>query len=99
MLAAAMCRVVGVPSRTAVGLIYANTRRGPVMAFHMWTEVWVRKQWVPIDATLGRGFVGATHIKISDQSWHNTRSQTPLLPFVRVVGKLSIEVLEVSAKN
>jgi hypothetical protein len=96
MLAAAMCRAVGVPSRTAVGLIYADTRRGPVMAFHMWTEVWVQGQWVAIDATLGRGFVGADHIKISDQSWHETRSQTPLLPFVRVVGKLSIDVVQAS---
>jgi hypothetical protein len=51
---------------------------------------------VAIDATLGRGFVGADHIKISDQSWHDTRSQTPLLPFVRVVGKLSIEVVQAS---
>ena len=43
MLAAAMCRAAGVPSRTAVGLIYANDRRnGPVMAFHMWVEVWVK---------------------------------------------------------
>src|SRR5262249_38262686 len=42
MLAAAMCRAEGVPSRTAIGLIYADTKQGPVMGFHMWTEVWIQ---------------------------------------------------------
>jgi hypothetical protein len=95
MLAAAMCRAVGLPSRTATGLVYANTPKGPAMAFHMWTEVWVKGQWVPIDGTLGRGYVGATHIKITDQSWHDTRTLTPLLPVARVVGKVTIEVVSV----
>jgi hypothetical protein len=94
MLMAAMCRAEGVPSRTALGLVYANVdKHGPVFAFHMWTEVWVRGQWVPLDATLGQGYVGATHLKITDHSWHDTRSMTPLLPVLRVLGKLSIEVV------
>jgi hypothetical protein len=100
MLSAAMCRAAGVPSRTALGLVYVDDRaRGPVMGFHMWTEVWIKGQWIPIDATLGRGYVGATHLKITDHSWFNTNSLTPLLPVVRVLGKLNIEVLEVSGKN
>jgi transglutaminase-like putative cysteine protease len=95
MLTAAMCRAEGVASRTAVGLIYADTdKQGPVFAFHMWTEVWVQGQWVPIDATLGRGYVGATHLKITDHSWHDVRAMTPLLPVLRVLGKVSIEVVE-----
>jgi transglutaminase-like putative cysteine protease len=95
MLAAAMCRAEDIPSRTALGMIYADTRKGPAMVFHMWTEVWVEGQWVAIDATLGRGFVGADHIKVSDQSWYDTRTLTPLLPFLRVVGKVAIEVVKV----
>jgi transglutaminase-like putative cysteine protease len=98
MLAAAMCRAQGIPSRTALGLIYADTAKGPAFAFHMWAEVWVQGQWVPIDGTLGRGYVGATHIKITDQSWHDTRALTPLLPLARVVGKVKIEVLQVDGK-
>jgi hypothetical protein len=97
MLTAAMCRAEGVPSRTAIGLIYAEVQGGPALAFHMWTEVWVRGQWVPLDATLGRGYVGATHLKITDHSWHDTRSMTPLLPVVRVLGKVSIQVVNVNA--
>jgi transglutaminase-like putative cysteine protease len=94
MLTAAMCRAAGVPSRTALGLIYADVPGdGPAFAFHMWTEVWVRGQWVGIDATLGKGFVGASHLKITDHSWHETQSLTPLLPVVRALGKLSIDVV------
>jgi hypothetical protein len=95
VLAAAMCRAAGVPSRTAFGLVYVDTDKGPNMGFHMWAEVYVNGQWVPIDATLGRGFVGATHLKISDHSWAKTESLTPLLPVVRVVGKVQIEVMKV----
>ncbi|HYT92038.1 MAG TPA: transglutaminase-like domain-containing protein [Gemmataceae bacterium] len=94
MLTAAMCRAEGVPSRTAIGLVYAVVKGRPVMAFHMWTEVLVRGQWIPLDATLGRGHVGASHLKITDASWHNRRDLAPLLPVVRVLGKMSIEVLE-----
>jgi transglutaminase-like putative cysteine protease len=94
MLMAAMCRAEGVPSKTAIGLIYADTKNGPAMAFHMWTEVWVQDQWVPLDATLGRGYVGAMHLKVTDHSWHDMRSQTPLLPLSRVLGKLQIELVE-----
>ncbi len=93
MLTAAMCRAAGIPAKTAIGLIYADTKTGPVLAFHMWTEVWVRNQWLPIDGTLGRGYVGATHLKVSDHSWHDTQSQTPLLPLLRVLGKMSVEVV------
>jgi hypothetical protein len=94
MLTAAMCRAEGVPSRTAIGLLYADVKGRPVMAFHMWTEVWVRGEWLPLDATLGRGQVGATHLKVTDHSWHGRRDLAPLLPLLRVLGKMSIEVVE-----
>jgi hypothetical protein len=99
MLAAAMCKAVGVPAKVAVGLLYVDMQGRPVMGFHMWAEVWVRGQWVPIDATLGQGFVGATHLKIAEHSWHDTQSLKPLLPVMRVLGKLRIEVVEVNGKD
>jgi hypothetical protein len=94
LLTTAMCRAAGVPSRTALGLVYVN-RGGqrPEMGFHMWTEVWIKGQWIGLDATLGQGSIGATHIKISDHSWHDVQSLTPMLPVARVLGKLSIEVI------
>ena len=95
VLTAAMCRAAGVPSRTAVGLVYVAKARGPVMGFHMWTEVFAHGQWLGIDATLGTGPVGPGHIKIADHSWHNTESLTPMLPVLRVLGKMSIQVVRV----
>ena len=97
MLTAAICRAAGVPSRTAIGLLYVDSDRGPGMGFHMWTEVYVQGQWMSIDATLGRGYVGASHLKISDHSWYETQSLTPLLPVLRVLGKISIEVASVTS--
>jgi hypothetical protein len=96
MLAAAMCRAAGVPSRTALGFVYVDMAKGPVFGYHMWTEVYVQGQWIGLDATLGRGSVGAAHIKITDHSWHETRSLAPLLPVMRVMlGKPAIEVVRV----
>ncbi len=98
MLMAAMCRAAKIPSRTAIGLIYADVSRGPVFAFHMWTEVWIRGRWVPMDATLGKGYVGATHLKITDHNWHEVRSLTPMFPLLRVLGKVSIQVKSTKQK-
>jgi transglutaminase-like putative cysteine protease len=99
MLAAAMCRAVGIPSRAAVGLVYVNSGGAPAFGFHMWAEVWVCGQWMPIDATLGKGYVGATHLKIADHSWCDTQSLTPILPALRVVGKTTIEVIQVKGRE
>jgi hypothetical protein len=96
MLAAALCRAAGIPARTAVGLVYANdAQRGPVLAFHMWTEVWIKGQWLMLDAVLGKGSVGAGHLKIADHSWQDIQTLAPLLPVTRVTGKARIEVVEV----
>lgn len=94
-LAAAMARAVGVPSRTALGLVYDDADGEPALRYHMWTEVWARGQWLPIDATLGRGSIGAAHLKISDDSWHDVKSLTPLTPLLRVWGKIEVEVVSV----
>jgi transglutaminase-like putative cysteine protease len=98
MLTAAMCRAQGVPSRTAIGLVYVDRLLGQPagLAFHMWTEVFVDGQWLGLDATLGQGSIGPGHIKITDHSWADVISFTPLLPVkgfimanptVEVVGK------------
>jgi hypothetical protein len=96
MLLAALCRAAGIPARTAVGLVYDNDpERGPLLAFHMWTEVWVKSQWLMLDATLGKGSVGAAHLKVADHSWHDTQTLAPLLPVTRVLGRIKVEVVSV----
>jgi len=97
MLAAGMCRALGVPSRTALGLVYAEGRDGkPYLAYHMWYEVYADGQWLALDATLGRGSVGPGHVKITDASWHEEKSFAPLLPVLTVLGSApKVEVLKV----
>lgn len=96
MLMAAMCRAVGVPSRTALGLVYVEEprTRKPQFGFHMWTEVYSRGGWVAMDATLGEGLVGPGHLKIADHSWQDQQTLAPLLPVIRVMGKLQVKVIE-----
>src|SRR5262249_45585301 len=74
VLAAALCRAAGVPSRTALGLVYVPNARGPVMGFHMWTEVFVNGQWLGLDAPLGRGSIRPAHLEIAHHSWHHPAS-------------------------
>jgi hypothetical protein len=93
LLTTALCRAEGIPARTAIGLLYVERNRRPMMGFHMWTEVWIEGQWLGLDATLGQGGVSAAHIKINDHSWHDTASLTPLLPAGRILGKIAISVL------
>ncbi|MSU78699.1 MAG: transglutaminase domain-containing protein [Gemmataceae bacterium] len=98
MLAAAMCRAQGIPSRTAIGLVYAEVKRSPCFGFHMWTEVWIAGQWLAIDATIGKGGIGAAHLKITDHSWHETVTMTPIFPVIRVVGRVMIDVLSAESR-
>jgi transglutaminase-like putative cysteine protease len=95
LLSAALCRAEGLPSRLAVGLLYVERGGRPHMGFHMWTEVYLDGSWMGLDATLGRGGVSAAHLKISDHSWKDVQSLTPLLPVYRILGKIRIEVLRV----
>jgi len=96
MLAAALCRAANIPSRTALGLVYVNDQKhGPMLGFHLWTEVWIKGQWQSLDATLGQGGVGPGHLKITDHSWSDTQTLAPLLPVVRAMGKIKVEVVRV----
>jgi hypothetical protein len=87
VLAAGMCRALGIPSRTALGLVYAPDRDTgkPYLAYHMWFEVFVDDRWVALDGTLGLGSVGPGHLKITTATWHNERSMAPLLPVMRLL--------------
>jgi hypothetical protein len=102
MLAAGMCRSLGIPARTAVGLVYAapsQTNPKPMLAWHMWYEVWIEGQWLALDGTLGQGSVGAAHLKVTQASWHDERSIKPLLPIVNLLGTApKVEILKVDGR-
>ncbi len=96
MLTAALCRAAGLPARTALGLVYdKEPEKGPILAFHMWTEVFVGGRWMEIDAVWGEGGVGADHLKIADYAWGDTQSPAALTAVARVIGKIKVEVAEV----
>ncbi|HVS34251.1 MAG TPA: transglutaminase family protein [Gemmataceae bacterium] len=93
LLTAGLCRAEGVPSRTAIGLLYVEKGGKPYLGFHMWTEVFIDGQWLGLDGMLGQGGVAADHVKVAHHSWHGVESLTPLLPVRRVLGKTTVEVV------
>jgi transglutaminase-like putative cysteine protease len=93
VLAAAMCRSVGIPCRVAVGLIYVENLGG--FGFHMWDEVFVNQRWVALDASWDQSTVDAVHIKLADTSLEGVSPFEAFLPIVRVQGKVEIEPIEI----
>ena len=63
VLAAAMCRSVGLPAQVVNGLAYVERIRDKENVFvpHAWFRVWIDGQWVDFDAALG---FDAGHIAI-----------------------------------
>lgn len=93
VLVSAMCRAAGIPSRVVVGLVYAENLGG--FGFHMWNEVYVNRRWVAIDASFEQDTVDAVHIKLADASLDGVSPFEAFLPIVRVLGKMTIEPIEV----
>ena len=93
VLTAAMCRAAGVPARVAVGLLYVRDLGG--FGYHMWNEVYVNRRWVALDATVDQEDVDAVHIKLKDTSLEGVSPFEAFLPIVTVLGKLSIEPVEI----
>jgi transglutaminase-like putative cysteine protease len=96
VLLAALMRAAGVPSRTAIGLIYSENQNR--FGYHMWTEAYFGAQWRPYDATLGLGRIGAGHIKLADSALDGTDAMAAFVPLNRYLGGLKIEVMSIDDK-
>ncbi len=85
VLYTATARAAGLPTRMVAGLVPI---RG-VFYFHTWPEVWIGR-WVPADPTRGEWPASAARIRfvIGDME--------ELVDFAHVIGRIKIEVLEVS---
>jgi hypothetical protein len=94
MLLAALCRARKIPARVAVGLVYFPQDGAGAFAYHMWTEVWINDRWIPIDATLGKGGIGAAHLTLAESNLKDGGSLAALLPVLQVIGDLKLEILE-----
>lgn len=93
VLAAAMHRAAGIPSRVVVGLIYVDKQQG--FGYHMWNEVYLNGRWVALDPSWDQTEVDAVHIKIGDSSLEGVSPFEAFLPVARVMGKIEIEPIEI----
>jgi len=93
VLLAALCRARGIPARVSVGLVYVP--RFQAFGFHMWDEVWIADRWVPLDATLGRGGIGAGHITLQHSNFAADQTGSALLSVLQVMKQLKLQVLDV----
>jgi len=67
ILAAAMCRSIGIPARVVFGVVYVPEfgQRKDVFGGHAWAEAFVGDKWVGLDATRApRGYDG-NHITLA----------------------------------
>lgn len=94
VLLAAMLRARQIPSRIAVGLVYIEG--GNSFGGHMWTEAFVGGHWVPLDATLGQGGIGAAHIKLGESGFadEGLAPAAVFLPHLNILGTLQIAVMK-----
>ena len=93
VLLAAMLRTKNVPSRVAAGLVYVDRMNS--FGGHMWTEAFLAGEWIPLDATLGKGGIGPAHLKMADSALDEDAPipVSTFLPAYQALGKLKIEVL------
>ncbi|MCS6975824.1 MAG: transglutaminase-like domain-containing protein [Gemmatales bacterium] len=93
MLAAAMARSVGIPSRVVLGLVYDWDNHG--FGGHLWTEMFVDGQWQTIDPTGVIDMLGAAYIKIAAYSLKDVLNPDELVEIRRAFsGPMRVEVLE-----
>jgi transglutaminase-like putative cysteine protease len=82
VLFVALARALGLPARTAVGLVYVND----AFFYHAWPEVWLG-QWVAVDPTFGQYPADAAHLRFV------TGGLAQQVEILRLIGNLDIEVV------
>lgn len=95
VLAAALARAAGMPSRVVGGLVYVRRlpgAQGGGFGYHMWAEVYVG-EWFPLDAALGGH--DATHLAFVRADLNESGDLLDIVSaVVRFLGKVKIEVIE-----
>ena len=93
VLLAAMLRAQRIASKVAVGVVYIESQRA--FGGHMWTEAHVDGRWVPLDPTMGRGGIGAAHIKLAECDFSDDAPSpvSSFLPLFNLMGNMEIEVI------
>jgi hypothetical protein len=98
VLAAAMCRAVGIPARIVCGVVYTDSflSKQSIFGGHMWAEVWLGDGWYGLDATRSEqeGF-GPGHIALACGSG----DPVDFFGLVNTLGCFEIEKIIVNAKT
>lgn len=78
----ALARALGLPARTAVGVVHLDGR----FFYHAWPEVWL-DGWVAVDPTFGQVPADAAHLRflVGDLSRQ--------VELIRLIGRLRLEVI------
>jgi hypothetical protein len=93
ILAAALGRAVGVPTRIAFGLVYDPDNPG--FGGHLWTEAWIDGAWHTFDATGVVPLLGAAYLKIEAYSFKDVLSPDELTAVRRAfAGRMKVIVLD-----
>jgi len=82
VLFVAMARALGLPARTAVGLVYVDG----AFYYHAWPEVWMG-EWVATDPTFGQYPADAAHIRFV------VGGLAQQVEIIRLIGRLQIDVV------
>jgi hypothetical protein len=96
VLLAAMLRAEGIPSRVAVGLVYAESFAGAenIFGWHMWTQGLIDGTWVDFDATLPVRY-SAAHVLTGVSSLADGMGSGDMSNLFLLIGNLEIDVVEV----
>jgi hypothetical protein len=78
----ALARAVGIPAKTAVGVVFM---RG-AFYYHAWSEIWMG-DWVSLDPVLNQFPADVTHVKFLEGDIDRQ------IDILRLIGNLKIEVL------
>jgi transglutaminase-like putative cysteine protease len=82
VLYVALARALGLPARTAVGLVHLRGN----FYYHAWPEVWLG-EWVAVDPTLGQYPADASHLRFL------VGGLARQVELIRLIGRLQLEVL------
>src|SRR6185503_18031862 len=83
VLYVALARSLGIPARTAAGLMHANGK----FYFHAWPEVYLHG-WVAVDPTWGQFPADASHLRFT------IGGLARQIELLRLLGRVNLQVVE-----
>jgi hypothetical protein len=93
MLLASLGRALGIPTRVATGLVYADEFEGEkdVLVYHMWTQFYLDDEWVNLDAALGLVKCPADRITFTVDSMQEDTMDS-VIPVMELINNLKVRV-------